>query len=228
MRSRTTQTALFEEAEDDRKRNTPPELASVTYRLIRDDNIGAMQRLLESDCLAKLIYLDPPYNTVRLRGARKNFRDTIKKEWQHNILRVLQEAHRLLDPAGFLAVSINQMELFNLKTVLDKVFGGACLVGLFPVKIRHKERQLMINATFHDLFEYLLLYRKRKTTRLVTAHKPARPDMFVYSVKTLSEPADTRSINGKLVEIYKPGQYEIHRGEHNPDALRRYVIGRMV
>lgn len=66
----------------------------------------------------------------------------------------------MLSNEGFLAISINQTELFNLKGIVDEYFGDENFIGLFPVKIRHKERQLMINATFHDVYEYLLIYRK--------------------------------------------------------------------
>ena len=118
----------------------------------------------------QLIYLDPPYNTKRKRGARKNYNDA-NNNWAQNMREVIINAHRALKKEGFLAVSINQMELFNLKPVIDTVFGAECFIGLFPVKIRHKDRQLMINATFHDVYEYLLLYRKEKSTRFFVKTK---------------------------------------------------------
>ena len=79
----------------------------------------------------------------------------------------------MLRDDGFLAISINQTELFNLKGIVDEYFGEENFIGLFPVKIRHKERQLMINATFHDVYEYLLIYRKNKQQRFICENKPA-------------------------------------------------------
>ena len=93
-------------------------------------------------------------------------------------------AQRALKDSGFLTISINQMELFNLQPILDRIFGEGCFMGMFPVIIRHKDRQLMINATFHDLFEYLLVYRKNKKTRFFTENKTAREDKFIYAVRT--------------------------------------------
>jgi adenine-specific DNA-methyltransferase len=83
---------------------------------------------------------------------------------------------------------------------------------------------LMINATFHDLFEYLLVYRKDRTTRFFTAHKSAREDKFVYSIRTPGRPDETRKINGKKVEIFRPDGYEIVESGFSGDSLRRYVI----
>ena len=66
---------------------------------------------------------------------------------------MIKLAHAVLKDTGFLAISINQMELFNLKPLLDTVFGDDRFVGIFPVKIRHRERQLMINATSQHEFD---------------------------------------------------------------------------
>jgi adenine-specific DNA-methyltransferase len=194
------------------------------HLLLHQDNQTALDELLSQGFRFQLVYMDPPYNTGRLRGARKGFRDTDKRNWRDSISQVAIKVHAILQDSGFLAVSINQMELFNLKPLLDEVFGLECFVGVFPVKIRHKDRQLMINATFHDLFEYLLIYRKKRTTRFFTTHKAARTDKFVYTVRVFSPPAEERQINGKRVEIYLPDQYEILNTGHTPEALRRYII----
>lgn len=197
---------------------------AAAHILLNADNQSALARLASAGLRFQLIYMDPPYNTGRLRGARRGFRDTIKQKWRESITAIVAQAHGLLQPTGFLAISINQMELFNLKPLLDEVFGGDSFVGLFPVKIRHRDRQLMINATFHDLFEYLLIYRKHRQTRFFTPHKSARPDKFVYQVRTLAAPREETVLNGKRVEIYASQHYEIAETGHTPDALRRYVI----
>lgn len=201
-----------------------PQSHSYAHLLLHRDNRAALSDLLSEGYRFQLVYMDPPYNTGRLRGARKSFRDTDSRNWRGSVHRTIVAAHKLLRDSGFLAISINQMELFNLKPLIDAVFGADCFIGLFPVKIRHKDRQLMINATFHDLFEYLLFYRKKRTTRFFTEHKAARPDKFIYTIQVLSPPSEDRRINGKRVEIYRPDQYTIVQSGHTPDALRRYVI----
>lgn len=193
------------------------------YRLLEQDNLNAIEQLAESGFRFQLVYLDPPYNTGRLRGARRGFGDT-KRDWAKGMAQVARAAHAVIRDTGFLAASINQMELFSLRSILDDVFGPKCFVGLFPVKIRHKDRQLMINATFHDVFEYLLIYRKTRTTRFFTERSGARKDKFIHDIKTPSKPSETRIINGKKVDIFLPGQYEIVEIGYTPSALRRYVI----
>lgn len=171
----------------------------------------------------KLIYLDPPYNSKRSRGARKNYSDN-NKNWVDFMEEVIQNAYSVLRNDGFIVFSINQTELFRLKNVADKVFTTDCFVGVFPVKIRHQERQLMINATFHDVYEYLLIYRKNKTTRFNTVFKTADLSKFVHRIEILDENCETRNINGKIVEIYRPGQYRVVKDEPSEGALRRYII----
>lgn len=188
------------------------------------DNKDALDNLLSTSVRFQLVYIDPPYNTGRLRGARKNYGDTDHRRWRDSVVQVASKSYQLLSDTGFLAASINQMELFNLKGLLDEVFGSDCFVGIFPVKIRHKDRQLMINATFHDLFEYLLIYRKKRTSRFFTPHKTARQDKFIYSIQVPDSPNKEAIINGKRIEIYLPHQYRIIKSEFTPESLRRYVI----
>lgn len=172
---------------------------------------------------AKLIYLDPPYNTKRSRGARKNYSDT-NSNWDKMILNSVKKAYEYLNDEGFLAASINQMELFTLKNVLDKVFGKECFVGLFPIKIRHHERQLMINATFHDVYEYLLIYRKNKSTRFITKMSKPRLEKFIYKIKIKDNRPTVKNIGGKKIEIYEANQYEIIKDKPSMSNFRRYII----
>lgn len=194
------------------------------YLLVPQENTRALAFLKSADRRCQLAYLDPPYNTGRLRGARKLFRDAGNKDWRNQVHEVAQGSADLLEPTGFLAASINQTELFTLKHVLDDVLGEKCFVGLFPVKIRHRQRQLMINATFHDLYEYLLIYRKDPQARFITMQTPPRPDKFIHSIKLLGGPEQTLLIRGKNVQVYLPHQYEIGETGYSRGALRRYVI----
>ncbi|MBI3410850.1 MAG: site-specific DNA-methyltransferase [Planctomycetes bacterium] len=194
------------------------------YLLMPQENTRALAFLRTAEWRCQLVYLDPPYNTGRLRGARKLFRDACNKDWRKEVREVVQGSADLLGPAGFLAASINQTELFTLKQVLDDALGEKCFVGLFPVKIRHRQRQLMINATFHDLYEYLLIYRKNPQARFITTQTPSRPDKFIHSIHLLGGPDQTMVVRGKNVQVYLPHQYEIAETGYSPDALRRYVI----
>lgn len=171
-----------------------------------------------------LIYLDPPYNTGRARGSRKVYKDT-SSTWAEEILPVIENTHSLLADSGFLAMSINQMELFNLKSIIDRVYSDKSFIGLFPIKIRHKDRQLMINATFHDLFEYLLIYRKSPKTRFYTESQKPDPDKYIYKMNVFkNERPEVYTFAGKKIEVYKPHQYSVDEVAPSLDNLRRYVI----
>lgn len=171
----------------------------------------------------KLIYLDPPYNTKRSRGSRKKYRDNFSN-WDKMMHNVLNKAYEYLSKDGFLAISINQMELFNLKNVADQIFGEDRFVGLFPIKIRHNERQLMINATFHNVYEYMLIYRRNKLTRFKSKFKPLKIEKFIYKIQILDKNPIKREIGGKKVEIYNENQYQIIKSKPSMNNFRRYLI----
>ncbi len=170
-----------------------------------------------------LIYLDPPYNSRRNRGARKYYNDS-NLLWDLFMENTINDCYELLNDSGFLAISINQMELFNLKNIVDKIFGEDLFVGLFPIKIRHKDRQLMINATFHDVFEYLLIYRKNKKQRFYCEDSQINLNEFVYKINLSNSNPIEKEIKGKKVLIYNKEQYIIEKSNPSRDNLRKYVI----
>ena len=200
------------------------EASRLFYNVVLQDAASLTEGLLKAYTERfQLIYLDPPYNTKRSRGSRKHYVDR-STAWSDDVYHVVHHCHKLLKKEGFLALSINQMELFNLKPVCDSVFGSECFIGLFPVKIRHSERQLMINATYHDVYEYLLFYRKHKQTRFYTNIKDPRVEKFDCRIETLTGAPEKMFIGGKEVEIYRPHEYRIVQEAPSLDNLRRYVI----
>lgn len=173
----------------------------------------------------KLVYLDPPYNTKRNRGARKTYNDK-SENWEDTIRDILKKSKDYLHEKGFLAISINQTELFHLQSLLEDIFdhNGNCFVGLFPVKIRHKDRQLMIGATFHNVYEYLLIYRKNpKTKFLMPKISPDTKD-YLYKIKILDNNPEIKIIKDKKIEIYSKDQYKIIRDNPNKNNFRKYLI----
>ena len=145
----------------------------------------------------QLIYLDPPYNTKRIRGARKTYSDN-NQEWSTMMRIILSKSYDCLKDSGFVVISINQMEMFNLKNIADEFFKNG-FVGIFPIKIRHSNRQLMINATFHDLFEYLLIFRKNKTSRFKSSYGAYKKELFCYEIKILNKKPNKKIIGGKYI-----------------------------
>ncbi|MEY4902735.1 MAG: hypothetical protein RLZZ292_550 [Bacteroidota bacterium] len=206
------------------KEKQTDQLNTEKYALYFADIIKTTTKLVQDKKNSfQLIYLDPPYNTKRTRGARKIYTDNAE-DWQETMLSVVKNTHLLLKETGFLVMSINQMELFNLKAICDSVFSEDCFIGLFPVKIRHTDRQLMINATYHDVYEYLLFYRKNKKTRFFTEDKAPLLEKFIYDVKIIDNQPLIQEMNGKMIEIFQPHQYEIIKTKPSLDYLRRYII----
>lgn len=194
------------------------------YKIYKGDS----RKLYNSDKnahtgFAKLIYLDPPYNSKRKRGARKYYNDS-NTLWSLFIEQIINDSYEMLTNDGFLAISINTTELFNLKNITDTFFTEENFVGLFPVKIRHKDRQLMINATYHDLYEYLLVYRKDKKQRFICKTKPTNLEKFCHNIKIIDKNPKIEILNGKKVEIYDKEQYEIIKTNGSEEDLRRYII----
>lgn len=170
----------------------------------------------------KLVYLDPPYNTKRTRGARKNYSDR-NINWSEMMRLILQKSYNYLTNDGFLAISINQMEMFNLKSIANEIFKDG-FVGVFPIKIRHHERQLMINATFHNVYEYLLIFRKNKSTRFYSSHAPYKLEEFCWEIEILDDKPIRTKIGGKEIEIYNNDQYRVVKKTPSPNRLRKYLI----
>lgn len=194
------------------------------YKVFKEDSTQFYRkRKNELKNKAKLIYLDPPYNSKRNRGARKYYNDS-NMLWSVFLSSILNDSYEMLRDDGFLAISINQTELFNLKNLADEIFSSENFVGLFPIKIRHRDRQLMINATFHDVYEYLLIYRKQKTQRFICENKAANIEKFCYNINILDDNPQKKIINGKKVEIYEKEQFRIEKVEGSEEKLRRYII----
>lgn len=197
--------------------------SSLIYHVLEGDNKKWFNILDEKyRNQVQLIYLDPPYNTWRLRGARKNFSDSNGK-WSEMMTQVIQKSYDYLKKSGFLVVSINQMEMFNLKNIADKIFEVG-FIGVFPVKIRHHGRQLMINATFHNVYEYLLIFRKTRSTRFYSPHAPYKAEKFCYEIKILDDHPEKITLGGKKIEIYKEDQYVVLKKKPSSRRFRKYLI----
>lgn len=153
---------------------------------IEGDNLEVLKLLQKSYAgKVKLIYIDPPYNTGNDFVYKDDFQDNIKNyqmligardsdgraieanpessgrfhtEWLNMMYPRLRIARSLLKENGFLAVSISDVELHNLRAVLDELFGESSLVECFVwesiFRPSNMSRRTRKNA------EYILLYIK--------------------------------------------------------------------
>lgn len=163
-----------EEAVDAKMRTHVPVFTEVKEReisaapgenynfLLEGDNLHSL-KLLEKTHKEKVdvIYIDPPYNTgnsltyddTRV-GADDNFRHSKWLSFMDSRLRIAQ---RLLQKAGIILLSIDDNEAYQLKLLLDEIFGENNLMGVFSVIKAEGGGMAKYVVKGHDL---LLVYAK--------------------------------------------------------------------
>jgi len=110
-----------------------------------------------------VIYIDPPYNTGNKHEWKYND-DWVDSEdrWRHSkwlnfMEKRLKLSKRLLSNDGIIFVSISYHECFQLKILMDDIFGEKNFVSNIIVKSNPRGKQQMI---IPDCHEYLLVYAK--------------------------------------------------------------------
>jgi adenine-specific DNA-methyltransferase len=181
MPTRATLTPCLEESVDwDTTRNL----------FIEGDNLEALKLLLKPYYgQVKLIYIDPPYNTGNDFVYPDNYADPLKpylqltgqKDTEGNLLTSNPEtggryhsawlsmmyprlflAHQLLSEDGVILVSIDDKEIYDLRLMLNEIFGEENFIDTIIWKKRYgggaKEKYLV------SLHEYIVFYAKSKET----------------------------------------------------------------
>lgn len=106
----------------------------------------------------KLVYIDPPYNTggsTDTFAYNNNFKHS---SWLTFIKNRLEIAKELLRDDGFIAITIDHVELFYLGMITDEIFGRENRVGIVTILINPKGRQH--ERFFSAVTEYMLVYAK--------------------------------------------------------------------
>lgn len=153
-------------------------------KIIHGDNLEALKSLLpEYEGRIKCIYIDPPYNTgneswiyndnVNDPRINKWLGQIVGKEaedltrhdkWLCMMYPRLKLLHKLLDSSGYIAISIDDNEVFNLGLIMNEVFGPSKRLACIPVKAEPSggkgKDALRIGH------EYLLVYYKNDTLGL--------------------------------------------------------------
>ncbi len=195
---------------------------------IEGDNIDALKLLRREYAGAiQLIYIDPPYNTRGGFVYRDDYaadRKDTHSEWLSMMYPRLLLARELLAEDGSLFLSINENELFHLKLLCDEVFGEENYMTTFSVKVRHENRILKGDKDFHEVFEYLLMYRRSKAFRAPRREVPQTLCEYVWRVDELTDASETLRMDGKTVSVFRPGQYRLVRAEAGEGNLKRVNI----
>ena len=187
-----------------------------------------------------VIYIDPPYNTgsdgfrykdKRVLDKYPDGTDVPKDHplrhsyWLSFMAKRLKLAKNLLKRNGTIFISINEDELAQLKLLCDEVFLPSNYLAMFTIKVRHEERILTGDKDFHEVVEYLLMYRNSPSYKTVKkVYDNTSNDDYVYEVKELTKPSQTMQFGKKLVEVYAPGEYEISKVVSDPSRLKKHSI----
>lgn len=212
-----------------------------THILIEGDNYHSLT-CLNYTHKGKIdaIYIDPPYNTgsdgFRYKDKRivDRFPDgtEVPKDhpfrhsyWLSFMRKRLELAKELLKDTGVIFISINEEELSQLKLLCDELFEPSNYLTMFTIKVRHEDRILKGDKDFHEVVEYLLLYRKSKFHRTVKRiFDNTSNDEYVWEVKELTKRPSKIKMGSKIVELFNPDQFEIVKKEPDINNLKKINI----
>lgn len=205
---------------------------------IEGDNLDVLKLLQESYLgKVKMIYIDPPYNTGkdsllyrdkkiieedeynRMQGYiddddRKVFIENVltnprfHSEWCSGIYSILKLSRNILSDDGAIFISINELEVANLKKIADEIFGADNFIDIFCWQKTATPPNLS-NFTKKS-YEYILSYKKKDLLHLKGLVKESKSSNGLMnqpnSIHTLIFPpfiTKTKLSDG----IYKKGNY---------------------
>ncbi len=148
-------------------------------KIIHGDNLLALKSLLpEYEGRVKCIYIDPPYNTgeeswiyndcVNDPRIKKWLGEVVGKEgedlsrhdkWLCMMYPRLNLLRRFLQDNGTIFISIDDNELYNLKSICDEIFGSSNFLANFIWEKRMNRENRKEISSRHD---YLLCYAKQR------------------------------------------------------------------
>lgn len=183
-------------------------------KIIHGDNLEALKALLpEYEGRIKCIYIDPPYNTGKdeWKYSDKVDHPIIKKwlnqvvgregedlsrhdKWLCMIYPRLELLKKMLKPEGIIFISIDDNEVFNLKIVLDEIFGSMNFVGNIIWETATDNNPTQI-STEH---EYVLCYAANKSLQKNWFAKSIAADLIQSKYEELK-----KAFNGDIDLIQK-------------------------
>lgn len=156
------------------------EETSSGNKIIHGDNLEALKALLpEYEGRIKCIYIDPPYNTgnegwvyndnVNDPKIKKWLGQVVGKEsedlsrhdkWLCMIYPRLKLLHKLLAENGSIFISLDEIETFHLRCLMNEIFGENNFVAQITLLCNPKGRSQ--DKYFSTNHEYITIYSKTK------------------------------------------------------------------
>jgi adenine-specific DNA-methyltransferase len=192
-------------------RNESVNFDTTKNLFIEGDNLDALKLLQETYLgKVKLIYIDPPYNTGNdfiyeddfsedsdAYLLRSNQEDEVgnrlianteangrfHSDWLTMLYARLKLARNLLRDDGFIAVSIDDVEMPRLRDVLDEVYGSANFLAVL-VFDRNRKNDARFFSVGH---EYMVIYARSKAFLMDSNIKLRAPKQGVDEVRALFE-----------------------------------------
>jgi len=212
-----------------------------THILIEGDNYHALTCLnYTHKGKVDVIYIDPPYNTgsdgFRYKDKRilDKFPDgtEVPKDhpfrhsyWLSFMSKRLELAKSLLKKTGTIFISINEDEFAQLKLLCDQTFGPENYLTMFTIKVRHEERILKGDKDFHEVVEYLLMYRASSEYKTIKKiYDNTSLDEYVYQIVEKTNKPKKIKLGNKEVEVFEPNEYEVIKVEPSADNLKKINI----
>jgi site-specific DNA-methyltransferase (adenine-specific) len=165
-------------------------VAVVGTRIIHGDNVPVLRRLREEGATVHLVYGDPPFCTGkrffckdRETGAERLAYDDRwpSREAYLLALRTSFAACRdLLTEDGTMVVHVSSSLAYDVKPVLDSVFGRDCFEGPIVWRYRHWPTKRS-RPTFEDVYDVLLRYCRSPAAapRWTQLYEPLAPSTLV-------------------------------------------------
>lgn len=198
--------------------------------LVQGDNLLALKALLPYYAgQIKCIYIDPPYNTGKENWVyNDNVNSPEIKTWLNKIVGKegddlsrhdkwlcmmyprIQLLNRLLRRDGVIFISINDIEIYALRFLLNEIFGSRNYIN--TLKWKRKKQPSFLHGHVASIMEYVVIYSKdvNYLEKLSIEKRDDSNTRIDNAANQLSERFIRKGIRVKLdetIEIIKAGIY---------------------
>lgn len=241
------------EAFETESENKIPILEEVKHKAIDEGGKTPPHIIIEGDnyhaltCLnythrgrIDVIYIDPPYNTGSDGFTYKDKRiltqfpdgSPVPKEhplrhsyWLSFMSKRLELAKKLLAKDGVIFISINEEEYAQLKLLCDSIFIESNYVTTITIKVRHEDRILKGDKPIHETTEFLLMYQKSPAFKIQKRFVDnSTPKDYKYKITELIDNPQIIDMGGKMVSVFKQGEYKIEEFDEDFSLLKKINI----